>query len=145
MTYEILARAQTVPLDKVSCSQGVLSVKGATETWVTWAGDTNYNINAGDAAHGFSFAGPDPHKAVLATITATSPRSYSALLQSHLQDYAKGMGAFQLNLGQKPDLSHSTDELVKSYTTDVGNPALELVLFNYGRYLLFGSGRGALP
>ena len=52
---------------------------------------------------------------------------------------------FALDLGQKPDLETPTDVLRSQYEVDTGNPYLEWVLFNYGRYLLAGSARGDLP
>ncbi|TCD62716.1 hypothetical protein EIP91_006542, partial [Steccherinum ochraceum] len=50
-----------------------------------------------------------------------------------------------ISLGQEPDLTKSTDELKNAYETDTGNPYLEWLLFNFGRYLLVGSAPGVLP
>ena len=55
------------------------------------------------------------------------------------------MTGFGLDLGQTADFNTPTDELVAAYETDVGNPYLEWLLFNFGRYLLASSARGALP
>ena len=42
-------------------------------------------------------------------------------------------------------MGESTDELVGAYTMDQGNPYLEWLTFNYGRYMLASSTRSALP
>ena len=45
-----------------------------SEAWFTWVGGTDYDMNAGDTAHGYSFKGADPHAALVKLLTkATSP------------------------------------------------------------------------
>ena len=44
----------------------------------------------------------------------------------------------------KPDFTVPTDQIVASYQMNVGNPYLEWLTFNFGRYLLATSARGAL-
>ncbi|KAI0030348.1 glycoside hydrolase family 95 protein [Vararia minispora EC-137] len=153
--YEVIGRVQTSG-GNVSCSsvQGsdsnvnaTLHVTGGTEAWITWVGGTDYDINAGDAAHKFSFQGPDPHESLVRAIsTATGPRATSStVLDQHVADYSSMVSKFSLSLGQTPDFGTPTDKLVSSYKASVGNAYLEWVLFNYGRYLLVGSSRGSLP
>ncbi|KAF7369037.1 Glycoside hydrolase family 95 protein [Mycena venus] len=117
------------------------------KAWISWVGGTEFDQDAGDAAHGFSFKGPDPHAAVLGLLSGNgvSSASYSALRAQHVVDVQTAFGAFTLDLGQKADLGTSTDELINAYQIDTGNPYLEWLMFNYGRYLLGSSARGALP
>ncbi|EIM83954.1 uncharacterized protein STEHIDRAFT_123509 [Stereum hirsutum FP-91666 SS1] len=174
MTYEILARVQTASISgsggEVSCStidgvggatNATLSVTNATESWITWVGGTDFDQTAGDAAHSFSFKGSDPHSALVSTLTialstgssnssnATYPSPvFAAQLSEHVEDYAAIATVVSVDLGQVPDLTTPTDELYASYETDGTDPHqayVEWLLFNFGRYLLIGSARGALP
>lgn len=119
-----------------------------TESWISWVGDTNYNIDAGDAAHDFSFLGPDPHNKLVRWLNVASSIDYETLTTLHANDYADTVTSrFSLDLGQTPDFLRSTKEQVKAYEMGVngGNPHLEWVLFNYGRYMLATSAKGVLP
>ncbi|GBE84301.1 glycoside hydrolase family 95 protein [Sparassis crispa] len=64
MSYEILARVRTTGNSTVSCSyiagNATLSVDNAHEAWITWVGDTDYSMYAGNTASNFSFRGTDP-------------------------------------------------------------------------------------
>ncbi|KAF8523416.1 glycoside hydrolase family 95 protein [Gautieria morchelliformis] len=155
MTFEILARVQTTPPNLARCStiangNATVTVNGSTSSWVTWVGGTNFDQDAGDAAHAFSFKGDDPHNALISLLetAASNSTSYSSLLAQHISDVSSGLSTaspFQLSIGQQPDFSQSTDELVAAYGVDTGNPYLEWLLFHYGRYMLFSSARGSLP
>ncbi|KAI1792253.1 Six-hairpin glycosidase-like protein [Ganoderma leucocontextum] len=75
-----------------------------------------------------------------------TPSTYADILATHIADYSELMGTFQLARGQKTgDLDTLTDQLRAAYQTDVGDTYLEWLLFNFGRYLLASSARGALP
>jgi alpha-L-fucosidase 2 len=161
MLYELLLRASSSG-GKVSCAptavmstatpiggagtNATLTVQGAKNVWLSWVGGTEYNMNAGDAAHGFSFRGVDPH-AGLVTLLSALPKSYSSERAAHVKDVNAVLGKFSLDLGtpSQEALNTPTDELVASYEVDTGNVYLEWVTFNYGRYMLFSSARGALP
>lgn len=158
MAYELLFRASTVGQgSSISCmpsgaNNATLTVTGATEAWVTWVGDTEYNMDAGDTAHNFTFRQDLPHDKLVSFLDAASPSSpapssstYASLLSQHTADYSATLGPFELSLGQKPDLTQSTDELKAAYQTNVGDPYLEWLLFNFGRYLLASSAPGVLP
>ena len=110
-------------------------------------GGTEYSLHSGDAAHDFSFRGPDPHDGLLALINPVTPTlTFSAILEEHLADYKATLtDKFSLSLGQKPRLDLPTDVLKAAYQTDVGDKYLEWLMFNYGRYLLASSARGSLP
>jgi alpha-L-fucosidase 2 len=150
MQYEILARVQSSPAGFVTCNStangnSTVTVTHAEAAWITWVGGTEFDLNAGDSAHDYSYKGADPHDSLVSLLQNATTSTYSSLLGGHTSDYQSGMGKFSLSLGQKPDLSHSTDQLVASYQTGIGNPYVEWLLFNYGRYMLFSSARGALP
>ena len=154
MLYEVLAQVVATGGTTV-CSavpgssppNATLSVNGASEAWISWVGDTNYDIAAGSAAFNYSFEGPDPHNNLVSLLTSANLQSsgYSSIFAEHVADYQSVMDPFSLSLGQIPDLSTPTDQIVASYQTNVGNTYLEWLTFNYGRYLLTSSARGALP
>ncbi|KAJ7740936.1 glycoside hydrolase family 95 protein [Mycena maculata] len=153
MLYEMLGRVRSTG-GTVSCAvaQGptpnaTIAVTGRpSDAWISWVGGTEFALDAGDAAHGFSFQGPDPHAAVLALLEGTpSTAAYTDLRAAHLADFATVVGGFTLDLGQTAQLGTSTDALINAYETDTGNPYVEWLFFNYGRYLLASSARGDLP
>lgn len=143
----VLITCQSAAGDTKGVANATVTVSGASETWFTWVGGTNYDQNAGDAAHGFSFQGPDPHDSLSSLLaSATAPElSYSSVLSTHTTDFTAILTPFALSIGQTPDLGTPTDQLVAAYKTDDGNPYIEWLLFNYGRYMLATSARGVLP
>lgn len=154
MLYEFLVRVEA-PGGEVSCAanadsspnNATLTVIGASEAWVTWFGDTDYDMAAGDFTSNFSFQGPDPHNNLIDLMSSmhASTDSYTAVLNAHISDYTSLMDRFSISLGQTPDFKLPTDQIVASYQSHIGNPYLEWLLFNYGRYLLVSSARGTLP
>ncbi|TFK37018.1 Six-hairpin glycosidase-like protein [Crucibulum laeve] len=139
-----------------SSTNGTLST--LKEAWITWVGDTNYSLLAGDAAHNYSFAGPDPRVSLLSLLDAASPSSpstssstFQTLLTTHTRSYQALTQKFSLSLSTVPQVSTPTDELKAKYSIDAAggngeeNRYLEWVLFNYGRYLLASSAPGSLP
>ncbi|KAF8954807.1 glycoside hydrolase family 95 protein [Flammula alnicola] len=124
------------------------ATSATNDAWVTWMGDTEYDMNAGDAAHNFTFRGTDPVTKLLGADTQ-GLSDYEALLNQHTADIRDTLSApFALDLGQTPALDQPTDVLKAQYSIDgpaSTNAYLDWVLFNYGRYLLVSSSRGLLP
>ncbi|KAG6877340.1 hypothetical protein C0993_008477 [Termitomyces sp. T159_Od127] len=164
MIYEILARLQTIPvgdqLETTQCIQypvppgspanATLEVKAGTsrEAWISWVGDTDYSMDAGNSKSGYSFRGSDPHNALFGLISSSTldTSSFSSLLSQHVADYKAALtDKFSLSLGQTPRLDVPTDIIKAMYQIDVGDRYLEWLLFNYGRYMLVSSARGSLP
>ena len=163
MGYELMARASAVGLSaNISCFEfpggpgvmnATLTVTSADQAWVTWVGDTDYDMDAGNASRGFSFrkaSAGNLSPVLVSLLDHASPRSatpstYDTLFLDHVRSYDELLGGFSLSLGQTSDSTRSTDELIAAYQTDVGNPYLEWLLFNYGRYLLASSAPGVLP
>ncbi|KAF8234486.1 glycoside hydrolase family 95 protein [Tricholoma matsutake] len=164
MLYELLARVYTTPFVSGSSSatrciripvapgtppNATIEVSGrsVSEAWISWVGETEYSLEAGDPAHGFSFRGSDPHDALLALLNQPTPvLTFSEILEQHVKDYkATLMDKFSLSLGQKPRLDVPTDVVKAGYKVDAGDTYLEWLMFNYGRYLLASSARGSLP
>lgn len=70
--------------------------------------------------------------------------SYDALRQAHVDDYSSIFGRVNLDLGQVPS-EKTTDKLLKAYNdgsaSDQERRYLEVMLFQYGRYLTIESSR----
>ena len=145
MAYEIMAKVKTLPTGQVSCSDGVLTITNARESIIYWTGATEYDINGGTATSGYLFKGPDPHTVISTRIRSVSSDSYSGFYNAHLIDVQTTLQRFTLDIGQRADYMHTTDELVETYTQSQGNVLLEWLLFQYGRYLMFSSARGTVP
>lgn len=156
MLFEILVRVLSDGEGgAIACSpdgaNATISVQeGQKEVVALILGDTEYNIDAGDAAHQFSFQGADPHDSLVQLLAKTEGQglAYKTLLQGHLADVSSTLSTTaSLSLGQITPETYEepTNVLRQSYQVDEGNPYLELLLFNYGRYLLWSSARGVLP
>ncbi|KAF9524933.1 glycoside hydrolase family 95 protein [Crepidotus variabilis] len=165
MAYALLFRLfSSTPGAQIRCTQfpvpfgapfnGTLQVtfpsnSTASEAWIAWTGDTEYDIDAGTATNGYSFRGVDPVTKVTVD-PSTSPLSdFKTLLDKHVADVKATLYAsFAIDLGQKPDLTTPTDVLKSRYVVDgtaSTNAYLDWLLFNYGRYMLASSARGVLP
>ncbi|PFH51636.1 glycoside hydrolase family 95 protein [Amanita thiersii Skay4041] len=120
---------------------------GAREAWITWVGNTDYSIEAGDEAHQFSFRGNDPHEGLVTLLSSSSSKpTFQTVLEEHISSYRALLhDPFTLDLGQKPDLSVPTNKLLSQYRIDEGNAYLEWLTFSFGRYLLASSAPGTLP
>lgn len=88
-----------------------------------------------------------PHEKVTARIETAAERSWSDLLAEHLKDYQNLFERVKLDLGPSSAETLPTDErLALRSKTGAPDPGLEMLLFQYGRYLLISSSRaGGLP
>jgi alpha-L-fucosidase 2 len=145
------ARVQALARTTDSCTPSgtlLLPSDGKTKSiTLIFAAGTNYDSKKGNAASNYSFKGVDPAAAVLSTIQAASKKSYSQFYNAHVKDYGALFSQFTIDL---PDPKKSenvpTPQLMTQYTTDAGDPFLEALLFDYGRYLFIASSRpGSLP
>ncbi|GLB08979.1 hypothetical protein AtubIFM57258_004888 [Aspergillus tubingensis] len=129
------------------CSSSTIKVpEGEKEVFLVFAADTNYDASNGNSKASFSFKGENPYTKVLQAATNAAKKTYSALKASHVKDYQGVFNQFTLTL---PDPNGSADrpttELLSSYSQP-GDPYVENLLFDYGRYLFISSSRpGSLP
>ena len=92
--------------------------------------------------------GDDPLPRVRREITAASAKSYSTLLQAHLNDLAPMLARVHADWGKTDAdaLALPTDRRLERYRTGAADPDLEETMFQYGRYLLASCSRpGGLP
>ncbi len=92
-----------------------------------------------------NWRGENPHALVTQRLEAATKKSFAELRAAHVADYQKLFGRVSLNLGAgRVDLP--TDVRLATRAKSKGDPGLEALLFQYGRYLLIGSSRaGGLP
>jgi len=115
MTYASVFRAYaSSPQSHIRCIQSVFTAGGPpnatlqvavgtsenTEAWITWTGGTEYDMDAGDAAHEFSFRGVDPVTRLL-SLESKSFQDYQTVLLQHTADIHNTLFApFSLDLGR---------------------------------------------
>jgi alpha-L-fucosidase 2 len=125
-------------------ADGSVTVRGADSVVLVLAAGTDY------AARYPSYrSGVHPHNAVTRRVNQAVSKGYAGLRARHVTDYRELFGRVRLDVGQRmPDLP--TNDLLRSYR-DASIPAeqrkaLEVLYFQYGRYLLVASSRaGSLP
>ena len=85
--------------------------------------------------------GLDDEKIASGQLMKAFRKSYSTLKSNHLKDYQNFFNRVKLNLGvtKAPDIP--TDERLKRYAKGEEDKNLEVLYFNYGRYLLISSSR----
>ena len=68
--------------------------------------------------------------------------AYSKLWKRHVKDYKQIFDRVKLTLGAETEEARPTDEVLKEYVDEtIFNPSLEILYFQYGRYLLISCSR----
>ncbi|MCX8496584.1 MAG: glycoside hydrolase N-terminal domain-containing protein [Akkermansiaceae bacterium] len=94
------------------------------------------------------YRGENPHAAIEQRLAAASRKGYDALKAAHIADYQSLFNRVSLNIGATPAdrLVLPTDERKVVHAEQGGDPELEELLFQYGRYLMISCSRpGGLP
>ena len=126
-----------------------LKIEEAKEIIVLMSAATNYVQCMDDSYHYFS--GEEPLDKVKATLKKAANKKYTALLATHEKDYHSLYDRMKLNLGNLPERPFATtDSLLKGMdahaNSESENQYLEMLYFQFGRYLLISSSReGSLP
>jgi alpha-L-fucosidase 2 len=125
----------------LSVEEGRIVFKGCDAVTIVLGAGTSYVL---DAARRFD--GAPPLARVTAQVTAAAARA-PVLLREHEGDFAAMMGRVALDLGATDPARRAlaTDARLRAYTKEGADPELEAQFFQYGRYLLASSSRGALP
>lgn len=125
-----------------------LQVRHATQVIVYFAAATDY-ANVYPAYR----SGIDPADLVRERLEAAKAKGYTAIRQSHIRDYQELFQRVTLHLEEKP-VGVFTDQLLREYRRktkehlpyDAADHYLEVLYYQYGRYLLIASSRdGSLP
>jgi len=126
-----------------------IRVEGADEAVILFSCDTSYVLSSQ------AFTEEDPRlklrgckldrEAVIARIDRAEKMGYDALYREHLDDYHSLFGRVSLSITGDSDPNLPTDILIKQYKEGTPSRYLEMLLFQYGRYLLISSSRSRLP
>ncbi len=92
-----------------------------------------------------NWRGEPPHARVTQRLEAASRKSCAQLRDAHVADHRSLFGRVNLDLGATP-AGRSTAVRLAARKAGAADPALDALLFQYGRYLLIASSRpGGLP
>ena len=125
-----------------------LYVKGADRVDVIFTCATNYELSEEvflEQEHSKKLEGKEsPTKTVKKILTSAVSKGYDELLRAHLEDYHSLYKRVSLDFGQT--LSEcTTDTLLERYKSGERSLYLEVLLYQYGRYLMISSSRTLLP
>ncbi|MCX7817893.1 MAG: glycoside hydrolase N-terminal domain-containing protein [Kiritimatiellae bacterium] len=115
-----------------------LVVAGADELRLLLAAGTDYAMDPG---RGWRGAPPAPRLA--AQLEATAARSWDELRRRHVADHRSLFDRVAVRWGETPAEIRAlpTDRRLERYRAGAADPELEMLLFQYGRYLLMASSR----
>lgn len=122
---------------KITNSRESLSLKDATEAIIYVSVATSFNgFDKNPASEGL-----DDIAIAVQNMNKAFAKPFDKLKESHTIDYQKFYNRVDLNLGKTtaPDLP--TDERLLRYADGKEDKNLEILYFNYGRYLLISSSR----
>jgi alpha-L-fucosidase 2 len=94
------------------------------------------------------FRGVDPHQKLAGQLQAASARSFDELKAAHVADFQALFNRVSLDFGATPAdrLALPIDQRKVQHAEQGGDPDLEELLFQYGRYLMISCSRpGHLP
>ncbi len=139
MTFEI--HLKLIPSGgKLVSGKNSIGVQNADEVVVLMTEATSFN--GFDKSPGLN--GKNPSMLAAQKMKPAVARSYSELLNRHLQDYQNLFNRVELNLGtQQTQLS--TDERMLQYNKGMADNGLVALYFQYGRYLMISSSRPGTP
>lgn len=131
-----------------TASDGKIIVKDADEVVFILTADTDYKMNFNpDFNDPKTFVGNDPEQTTLSMMKRASEKSYDELYRDHVADYTALFNRVQLNLN--PTIAHQnipTPDRLVNYRKGHKDFYLEMLYYQYGRYLLIASSRpGNLP
>ncbi len=132
---------------QLTASDGYINVIGAEEIIIYMTAGTNYQACTDDS---FDFISDvDPLNEVSERLELAVAKGYDALKAEHIADYQSLYNRVTLNLGANSVPSKMTDDLLSQYNktnSENDDRYLEMLYYQYGRYLLISSSReGSLP
>jgi alpha-L-fucosidase 2 len=119
-----------------------LKIENADAITIIFTGATNYSNKREQ-----NWKGEEPAQKIDAILKQVSTKSYPTLLKAHTQDYQQLFSRLAINLGVSDVKNNDlpTYQRLINYKK-TADPALESLIFQYGRYLLISSSRkGGLP
>ncbi|SEU25540.1 alpha-L-fucosidase 2 [Paenibacillus sp. NFR01] len=142
MTFELQLETM-VTGGRTETADGKLSIRGADQAVLLLASATNYAELKSRAAHlkGAAWDGTAPADENGRRIAAAGAAGYETLRGRHVEDHRRFFRRVELDLGGAERSGLPTDQRLADYKAGHEDPALEALLFQYGRYLLIASSR----
>lgn len=128
-------------------TDGKLKVSGADSVLVLLAAGTDYEEVKSRASHRKAGSVQNstgivsPEESCAGRLAAAADKTYGELCKRHTADHQAVFRRMDLDLGGHEADTLPTDERLAAYKNGQEDPALEALLFQYGRYLLMGSSR----
>ena len=142
LSYEAGLRA-VAEGGQVAAAGNRLTVTGCNRLTLLVALGTDY---VADPAK--NYRGAHPHARIEQRLAAAAGKSVDALRGAHVADYQSLFNRVSLEVGATPAdrLALPTDQRKVKHAAEGGDPDLEEILFQYGRYLMISCSRpGGLP
>ena len=141
------ARMKVVPTGgTMTVTKEGIEVKDATEVKVIFSAASTFDGSVPSRSTGDANT---VAAKVQDIVTKAAAKSWAALESAHVADFESYMGRVKLNL-DNASTKRNTQSLITSYNTSPSNKNskeglfLEQLYFNYGRYLMISSSRGAI-
>ena len=132
--------SQTEFVNENSHKASAIKIEGADEVVVIMTGATNYKLQYPD------YIGGDPSEKNVKVLSSIKGKSYDKLKSEHIKDYQILFSRVELKLAGTDRSNMPTDVRRKEYKKTADDPALEILTFQFGRYLMISSSRpGSLP
>src|ERR1044072_8498715 len=137
MGFELKIRGSSTN-GTVSTDNSGITIKGASEAVLLLSAATSFN--------GFDKCpdseGKDEHKLATDDIENAARYSFGQLRSRHQEDYNRYFNRVALYLGGRPEAtSPYTDERLRKYAAGAKDTELEMIYFQFARYLLISSSR----
>lgn len=136
MRFELQVNVKNTDGQVATTETGV-QVSNATEALLFVTAATSFN--------GFDKCpvkdGKDEHTIAEQAMNAAVGLSFDQLKQTHVADYQKYFQRVRLELNGNPPGTLPTDERLKRYTKGEADAGLEVLYFQFGRYLLISASR----
>jgi alpha-L-fucosidase 2 len=123
----------------LAAADGALLFKDTKALTLVLSAGTDYAM---DPAKKFR-SGLDPVKTVAERSKLALARKYDDLRSRHTADFSPRMGRLAFDLGAPKE--GDTKARLEAYKKGAEDPALEALMFQYGRYMLASSSRDSLP
>ncbi len=127
----------------LQAGDGKLEFKNCNTLTLLTAAGTDYAL---DYAH--HYRGEDPHAAIERRLAAAAAKKYDDLKAAHVVEYQSYFNRVALDVGATPAdrLALPINQRKVLHAENGGDPELEALLFQYGRYLMISCSRpGGLP
>jgi len=138
MRFELRIKVKNADGEVVSSPSGIR---------ISHASDVTLYVSAATSYNGFERCpdndGKDERKIAEEYLNGAWPLSFEKLKEQHLQDYRNFFNRVSLSLNNDPEINLPTDQRLLQYTKGGDDPALEVLYFQFARYLLIASSRTA--